>query len=200
MNYRILSEGAEAKIYIGKIWGEMIVVKERVQKKYREKALDEKLRSIRTKNEARIMYRATNAGVDVPTLLGVGKFSIYMSYVKGRLFRDMQKKGEVLEKLGELLARLHNVDIVHGDFTPANVIVDNGRPYVIDFGLASISKSLEEKAIDLLLMKRSLNQKQYKIFENSYIPNSKDGKKVLERLKEIEKRGRYQNRTLEVKS
>jgi Kae1-associated kinase Bud32 len=193
---KLISEGAEAKIYVEDLFGERVVVKERVEKKYREKALDIKIRSARTKNEARVLYRALRACSNVPRLIGVGRFSIYMSFIDGKLLRDVRIKRSIIEEVGMLLARMHNADITHGDFTPANIMVSNGKAYVIDFGLASISKSIEEKAIDVLLMKRSLDQRRYKLFELSYMKHTKEGKKVLERVKEIEKRGRYQNRSL----
>jgi Kae1-associated kinase Bud32 len=130
-------------------------------------------------------------------LIAVGKFSIYMSEIKGILLRDIKlKKKGLLKEIGSMLAHMHNADIAHGDFTPANIMVFDNKPYIIDFGLAEISRSIEEKAIDLLLMKRSLEAKQYKILEESYLKNAKKGEEIIERLKEIEKRGRYQNRSL----
>jgi len=191
-----MSEGAEAKIYMQEMFGERLVVKERVKKEYREASLDKRLRLARTRNEARILYRAFEAGVKTPTLIGVGRFSIYMSYIEGKLLRDVKKSPYLLRQAGILLAKMHNADIVHGDFTPANIIVSKNSVYVIDFGLAEISKSIEEKAIDLLLMKRSLNEKQYKVLAYSYAKAYTASSDVFRKLAEIERRGRYQIRTL----
>jgi len=193
---KLMSEGAEAKIYMQEIFGERLVVKERVKKEYREASLDKRLRLARTRNEARILYRAFEAGVKTPTLIGVGRFSIYMSYLEGKLLRDVKKSPYLLRQAGILLAKMHNADIVHGDFTPANIIVSKNSVYVIDFGLAEISKSIEEKAIDLLLMKRSLNEKQYKVLAYSYAKAYTASSDVFRKLAEIERRGRYQIRTL----
>jgi Kae1-associated kinase Bud32 len=193
---KLLSEGAEAKIYMQEIFGERLVVKERIKKEYREASLDEKLRLTRTRNEARILYRAFEAGVKTPRLISVGKFSIYMSYLEGKLLRDVKKSPYLLRQAGLLLAKMHKADIAHGDFTPANIIVSKNSVYVIDFGLAEISKSIEEKAIDLLLMKRSLNEKQYKVLADSYAKAYTGSSDVFRKLVEIEKRGRYQIRTL----
>ncbi|MGC8662192.1 MAG: KEOPS complex kinase/ATPase Bud32 [Candidatus Micrarchaeia archaeon] len=194
---KFVSEGAESKIYKCKIFNTDVIAKIRLEKTYREKALDELIRISRTKSEARIMYRAWQAGIASPQLLGVGKFSIYMSFIDGVLLRDTKKTKNVLAETGKLLAKMHNKNIAHGDFTTANIMVASGKPYIIDFGLAEVTKNVEEKAIDLLLMKRSLDQAQYYIFEKSYLSNAKEGAKIKERLKEIEKRGRYKTRTLE---
>ena len=43
VDHHILSQGAEGRLYIGDIFGMKCVVKERFQKKYRVKELDEKL-------------------------------------------------------------------------------------------------------------------------------------------------------------
>jgi len=48
----------------------------------------------------------------------------------------------------------------------------------------------------LLLMKRSLNEKQYKVLADSYAKAYRGSSDVFRKLVEIEKRGRYQIRTL----
>ena len=59
-----------------------------------------------------------------------------------------------------------------------------------------MTNSLEDKALDLLLMKRSSSAGQFLAFVDGYKRLGKDAPWVLRRLKEIEKRGRYQTRTL----
>ncbi|MEM3247482.1 MAG: hypothetical protein QXD17_01185, partial [Candidatus Micrarchaeaceae archaeon] len=66
----------------------------------------------------------------------------------------------------------------------------------IDFGLAEQTSSAEEKAIDLLLMKRAVDKTQYTTLERAYARLALNSKATIERLHEIEKRGRYQSRTL----
>ncbi len=56
--------------------------------------------------------------------------------------------------------------------------------------------SMEDKALDLLLMKRSINTMQFRAFADGYKAQGKDAAGVMKRLGEIEKRGRYQTRTL----
>lgn len=94
------------------------------------------------------------------------------------------------------LGLMHNGDISHGDFTPANVIKNKENYFVIDFGLSELSNSIEEKSIDLLLMKRSISQADYLKFSKGYAKSSKNAKAIFKRLGDIEKRGRYQTRTI----
>lgn len=192
---RIFSEGAEARVFETKMFGQSVVVKFRHAKAYRIKRLDEELRKSRTRREARTMQRASEAGVRVPGLLGLGEFSIYMEKVKGRLLKDSRASVSYSE-IGKMLARMHAANVIHGDFTPANIIVNGSDLCVIDFGLGEIGNSVENKAIDLLLMKRSIGKSEYAALLNSYYKEYADSKQVIARLAEIEKRGRYQIRTL----
>lgn len=192
---KIFNEGAEARVFETTLFGERAVVKFRHAKAYRIKQLDEELRRSRTRREARTMQRASEAGVRVPGLLGLGEFSIYMEKVEGKLLKDSRSEVSYAE-IGGMLAKMHAADVVHGDFTPANIIINGPELCVIDFGLAEISNSVENKAIDLLLMKRSVGKGEYSSLLNSYSKEYADSKQVIARLAEIEKRGRYQIRTL----
>ncbi len=69
--------------------------------------------------------------------------------------------------------------------------------FFIDFGLGYISHKVEDKAVDLHLLRQALEAKHFKHYnqlwkavEQGY-KTSKDSKKVFERLKAVEKRGRY---------
>jgi TP53 regulating kinase-like protein len=202
-----ISEGAEADIYKTSIFGIGAIIKHRKAKAYREAKLDTSIRERRTKIEANILYSALNAGVNVPLVLFVGKYSIYEKFVNGLqlslLLKEKkltgQKLASCMTKVGKYLAILHSSNIVHGDFTPANIIVSKKNVYIIDFGFSEITSSKEDKALDLLLMKRSVSNEAFAYFKNSYIKNEKESKQILLRLAEIEKRGRHQTRTLQVK-
>jgi Kae1-associated kinase Bud32 len=92
---------------------------------------------------------------------------------------------------GRLLALLHGADIIHGDFTPANLFMSGGRMHVIDFGLGFISNDIEDKAVDVFTMMRVLADAGKKeAFAQGYGAYAKAGK-VLERMKGVEKRVRY---------
>jgi len=190
-----IARGAEGVLTREDFLGMRAVVKDRVRKGYREPHLDEKLRAVRTRNEAKLLHEAKKAGVNCPVVYSVSGSELIVSFIDGELLRSMlRRKAAGVEKqlklTGGELGKLHSVDVVHGDFTTANVMVAKGIPWIIDFGLGGFAKDLEEKAVDVLLMKRSLTSSEYKEFLKGYSPY-KEAKKVLGRLEEIEQRGRY---------
>jgi Kae1-associated kinase Bud32 len=199
-----ISEGAEACIYETTILKERAILKQRKPKSYRIRYLDEKIRASRTKKEARIMALASML-VKSPSLLLLGRHSIWMERINGKAMNEVKPSSAAsrrreLKSIGAYLGRLHANGITHGDYTPANFMVDNnGDIWLIDFGLADMTVSFEERALDLLLMKRSIPGSEYRIVEREYLSSFSSGKEVLNCLAEIERRGRYQTRTLQTK-
>ena len=191
-----ISEGAEAEIYDSNVMGFGAIVKDRIAKAYRVPEIDSRIREQRTKSEAKILSKASLSGVNVPKVLMINKHQIFMNKLEGKMLNSITINENMISEAGKQLAMLHSADIIHGDYTPANIMFDGKKIWIIDFGLGEITNSVEEKALDLLLMKRSINKKLYAVFESSYAKNYKDAKSILQRLKEIEIRGRYQTRTL----
>ncbi|MDD5012184.1 MAG: lipopolysaccharide kinase InaA family protein [Candidatus Nanoarchaeia archaeon] len=78
-------------------------------------------------------------------------------------------------------------------------IASDSEPIIffIDFGLGYISRKIEDKAVDLHLLKQAMEAKHFKNWEILFreviegYKNYKESQKVLERLKAVEKRGRY---------
>ncbi|MDE1869284.1 MAG: Kae1-associated serine/threonine protein kinase [Candidatus Micrarchaeota archaeon] len=194
MAMRLISEGAEAQILSAEVLGISAVVKRRIRKEYRARQLDEAIMSSRAKTEARILALATTNGINAPVVLLIDGFDLYMSRIDG--VRPGRLSKTQAREAGIILSKLHNLGIAHGDFTPANLLVSGGKLYVIDFGLAEITRSIEEKALDLLLMNRSVGMAAAKSFLSGYSTSSAEHTKVVRKLKEIEMRGRYQSRTL----
>ncbi|MGC8651845.1 MAG: KEOPS complex kinase/ATPase Bud32 [Candidatus Micrarchaeia archaeon] len=199
---KIISEGAEAHIYETTVFGKAAVLKYRQIKRYRIKALDEALRAKRTKIEARALITAQGAGIKVPGVLLVGRYEIFLERIEGITLADIFAKSaakapaKVLKDAGTYLAMLHAHNIVHGDYTPANIMLSKGTTYIIDFGLSTFTNSMEDKALDLLLMKRSLQRGEFDEFEKSYKKHYASSTEILKRMRGIELRGRYQVRTL----
>ena len=180
--------GAEAVLSKTTIIGIPAVKKDRIPKTYREQDLDKVLRKSRTKVEARLLHKAKLTGVDCPTVLEISDFSLGISFIGGG-----RPEMNVInsKKTGELLAKLHSADIIHGDFTPANLLMEGKKLYVIDFGLGFFSSDIEDKAIDVYTMLKSIREKKAKeAFLQAY-ENYKKSKQVFKRLRIIEKRVRY---------
>ncbi len=189
-------EGAEATTYLDELFGVEVIIKIRAEKRYRVVELDEKLRIFRTKREAKILAILQKAMLPVPELIAVGKYTIIMKKLDGVLLRDIDQKITFMKDIGKVVKKMHENGVVHGDLTPANIMIKENKPSIIDFGLGEITKSPEERAIDILLFKRSLNKKEFSAFLQAYSENNKDYSNTLIKLQEIEKRGRYQIRTL----
>ena len=176
--------GAEAVLSKSSLLGKPVVIKKRIAKKYRNRRLDERLRRERTRGEARILHKAKIAGVRCPVVLEVDDFSITMTFIKGERPGMTKKQAE---EAGLMLAKLHSADIIHGDYTPANLLLDKSM-FVIDFGLGFISNDIEDKAVDVFTMLRAISKKDE--FIRGYESYEK-AKTVLRRMKDVEKRIRY---------
>jgi len=116
--------GAEAVLSRISVIGRAAVVKSRIAKTYRVKELDAKLRSERTRSEARLLHKAKLAGVDCPIVLEVGEFDLSMTFVDGERPEMTEKQ---CSESGAILAKLHSNDIIHGDYTPANLIASGNK-------------------------------------------------------------------------
>jgi Kae1-associated kinase Bud32 len=188
--------GAEAILSKCNLLGLPSVEKYRVEKKYRVKELDDKIRVERTKREARLLARAKDAGVLCPVVYEVKEFVIVMKFLEGDMLHwELQKRKVAAREVADaakILVRLHSVDVIHGDYTPANLMLTPDGMAVIDFGLGSISNDSEDKATDVVTMKKALG-KEGEAFVSAYA--KKGGKPaVLKMVSQIESRGRYMER------
>jgi TP53 regulating kinase-like protein len=192
-----ISQGAEARLYrIGDK-----IVKERFAKDYRIAEIDDRLRKQRTRKEARILDKLNKINYPCPKLFkDDDKQIVEMEFLDGNKVRDILEKSDykkMCEEIGRKVAILHNNNIVHGDLTTSNMIMMN-EIYFIDFGLSFSSTKIEDKAVDLHLLRQALESKHYTIYEQSYQAvligykkESKDAEEVINRLETVEKRGRY---------
>ena len=167
-----------------------------------------------------------------------------MQYINGKKLSDNLEKldsKKICIKIGEILTKLHNADIIHGDLTTSNMIYvenadisnpktnkttlnqllpnktkdnsyinkkikifknkdnNNSKIYLIDFGLSFHSHKIEDKAVDLHLLKQALEAKHFKIAKecfNNIIKNYKPEQYriIKERIPIIESRGRYKKK------
>lgn len=192
-----IAQGAEAVLFKDKTR----IIKERLSKEYRLPQLDESLRQFRTRREAKILQRLQDFQFPAPHLHDFSdkRMSIVMDFLPGQKLRDVLQEGDDYQQLafemGQKVGRLHQLNIIHGDLTTSNMIVDREISF-IDFGLSSFSDKIEDKAVDLYLLERSLESTHYQFPDmfarvlEGYRENYVEAGKVLERLQNVQKRGR----------
>ncbi|MFP3296785.1 MAG: KEOPS complex kinase/ATPase Bud32 [Vulcanisaeta sp.] len=174
MRREVIAIGAEAILYLENWLGLTVLVKERAPKEYRRAELDYYIRKLRTASEARAMIRASMLGIPVPRVYDVDlvNMRIRMEYLRGtplvKFLIPDNVNAQVLSYLhtmGKYLGLLHSDGIIHGDPTPANILVVNDKLYLIDFGLseflgrrprANDVRALYKLAVDLNVALRSL--------------------------------------------
>lgn len=200
----LIAKGAESNIVKSSYLGRDAVLKNRISKNYRIPEIDNKIRKARTKLEAKLLSDVKKAGVVTPILYDVDLHdkTILMEEINGDLVKDIINE-DLAYEIGENIAKFHNLNIIHGDITSSNMMVNDKNQLVfIDFGLGRYSDLFEDKAVDLLVLKKSLQSIDYntaiKIFDNvlegyadEYKDDSLNREQIIKKINEIESRGRY---------
>ncbi|XP_003702186.1 TP53 regulating kinase [Megachile rotundata] len=225
-DFELIAQGAEARVYKGVYLGKPTLIKERFAKKYRHADLDTRLTKDRIKAECRAIVRAKAAGVATPAiyLVNLDRRCIYMEYVENAIVlkdfidKNISKKSNVdhlinfiTQGIGMIIAQLHSKNIIHGDLTTSNILVKDvenisiencnavNNFVMIDFGLAHVDSSIEDKAVDLYVLERSLlsahselPQLFTKIFSiyQKYYANKNQCKEIISKYNEVQARGR----------
>jgi len=199
---KIIHQGAEAII----IQKENNIIKKRIEKKYRIKKIDEKLRKLRTRSEGKLLTRASKV-ISVPKIIKIDEKEkeIILEFIQGQKLSEclndfsLKKQKQISKEIGKNIAKLHKEDIIHGDLTTANMILSKNKIYFFDFGLGYISKKIEDRAVDLHLLKEIFNAGHFKHFQELFQEilkgykeeNKEESEKVIQRLEKVAKRGRY---------
>lgn len=183
--FSVISQGAEALVlstkvhpYLENTANATYIVKYRPRKPYRHPKIDTAITKARTIGEAKFMVRLKKAGIPAPTLVLLDPTNgvIWMEHIgdilpsgavsslKNYLW-DLEKNGgecigaeaqRMCRATGDVVGRLHMNDMIHGDLTTSNIILDQGNAVLIDFGLSSYSNLPEDKAVDLYVMERAV--------------------------------------------
>ena len=200
MQKKIVQSGAEAVIFLEGDW----IIKRRVKKSYRLSEIDEQIRKLRTRSEAKLLEKASKK-INTPKIIKVDEKTkeIKMDFIQGEKISDfldsfpLVKQIRICTEIGKSVGELHDSDIIHGDLTTSNMILKNSKVFFIDFGLGFHSHKIEDKAVDLHLLKQALEAKHFmyslRLFEEvkKGYSISKSSDKVFEQLKRVEARGRY---------
>lgn len=209
------------------------IIKYRPPKKYRHPIIDRQLTKHRTLSEARLLSKLfLIGGINVPKLIATdpyngclwleflgedlpnnGGFSNLKNFLWANVndpYNDVVRS--TLIKVGEQIGLLHFNDFCHGDLTSSNIVLarddtqsDDWKVFLIDFGLGSMSKLVEDKGVDLYVLERAIisthsafsdkyNEWIIEGFSNVYNKHGKGGetklKEVLKRFSDVRMRGR----------
>ena len=190
----LIAKGAESNIIKSSYMGKNAVIKARIPKSYRIKEIDDKIRKSRCKLEAKLLSDTKRAGVRTPILYDVdlSEKSILMEEIDGVMLKDVIDE-DLSFKVGEKISKLHSADIIHGDITSSNIMLQGDDLVFLDFGLGRYSDLDEDKAVDLLVLKKSLQSIDYKkaISYFKAVLKGYSNSKVIDNITDIERRGRY---------
>lgn len=203
----LLKKGSEADLFLIDWYGKRALSKLRTERSYRHPILDRDLRHRRTIREAEMLSKAKEAWIRSPYVyfLDTHRNEIIMEYIEGVNLKTVFSANMAL-KLGECIAKLHSKNIIHGDITTSNFLLESDPQdshtelAIIDFGLSFFSQRLEDMASDLRMFKEILNSVHYEIFDQAFsnfsdayssFSPSERGRKVLRKVDEIQSRGRY---------
>lgn len=222
MSTEIIKQGAEAKLFLGEFNGQKCLIKERFQKKYRHPDLDQQLTKERMRAESKALSRCTTAGILTPKVLhmDLNERKIYMEYldksITAKLYineivpsiddadKRESKLNELAKRIGNVVGRMHLNNIIHGDLTTSNILLnptsDDLSTYdliMIDFGLANYGQSGEQKGVDLYVLERALLSTHsgvptlFNVILDAYKDaNAKNWTGIIQKFEEIRARGR----------
>lgn len=216
--FKLLKQGAEARLYEGTYLGKPTIVKERFVKNYRHKSLDEVLTKERIKAESRAIVRCKTVGVQTPMvfLVDFDRRIIFMeNFLYSITLKDyidtipLENLSDVSILIGNTLGKMHEGNIIHGDLTSSNMLLvnmHNKQDYtaladlklvLIDFGLSHVDPSAEDKGVDLYVLERALMsthevaEKMFPKIMEGYRKQYKSGfKGVFVKYEEVRARGR----------
>jgi Kae1-associated kinase Bud32 len=206
-----ISRGAEAALRKVDWWGFPALLKERDTKAYRPKALDDRLRRERTRNEARLLVDARRLGVRTPLLYDIDlpRHRLILEELPGPTLRQLLEDPALpheslvtaVRAFGRALGRLHAGGVAHGDLTSSNVLFPDGpegAPAFLDLSMGTRSPGVEELGIDLHLVEEDLKALHAKAegliraFHEGYAEGNPAGEKdVRTRARVIRGRVRY---------
>ena len=206
----LYKQGAEARIFKSYIFNKPCIVKERFVKSYRHPVLDKKLSDKRMVQEARSLVRCRSFGVRTPSVYhaDLDNHKLYLEFLPHQILNDLissldkqQPAADITDTLrdvGRQIAVMHDNDVIHGDLTTLNILVDvqSGVSFFIDFGLSSVSSLSEDRAVDLYVLERAISSSHPRMAQlfpqilSAYAQHSSRTAGTLSKLREVRQRGR----------
>lgn len=212
----LLKQGAEAKLYISEFNSQKCLVKERFKKTYRLPEIDKQRTHESMKAESKSISRCQAAGILVPKIyhMNLNDRKIYMEYFDRAITAkkyindlDADSAGHLKdlgEAIGRIVGEMHGNNIIHGDLTTSNILLNpKGEDFhdydmiFIDFGLSHYGHSTEDKGVDLYVLERALLSTHssvpelFEIILGSYkLHNPKGAADVVLKFEDVRARGR----------
>ena len=200
----LLKRGAEAELRRTEWHGRAAVEKVRTRKAYRHEVLDDALRGVRLRMEARLMAEARKLGLSVPTIYDVDLrgHRLVMEHIDGPQVKEVLQQRladprPIARAVGRLTGTLHANGLVHGDLTTSNLLWRDGRIYAIDFSMGEKTDSMEARGVDLRLLKEAWTSAHFDLADlfdevlAGYREAFPRAAEAVAKLGEIEDRGRY---------
>lgn len=134
-NYEILKEigrGAFATVYTARdAAGNVVVIKRYTAASERE-----------ARREYRFLQVFRSASIIAPIAWDAPSRQLVLPYIQGEhpspeLLNSPQKRAAFLAQVAAALAHMHSVGVCYNDLKPANCILHNAQPVLIDLGLAT---------------------------------------------------------------
>ncbi|KDR66928.1 hypothetical protein GALMADRAFT_258811 [Galerina marginata CBS 339.88] len=174
-----------------------IILKHRFKKHYRHPTLDATLTKSRVAGEARALLKCLRSGVNVPgvRMVDAAEGLLGIEWIEGMSVKSLLPSGAqedddqedtdfmaedgnpldmfkisfdtLMALIGTEIAKMHLVDIIHGDLTTSNMMLRHPASFhstkpsvatelvLIDFGLSYHSSLVEDKAVDLYVLERA---------------------------------------------
>jgi len=105
------------------------VTKNRISKSYRLPQIDEQIRKLRTRNEAKLLEKAGKI-IPTPKVISSDEKTkeIILEFIDGKKLSEclnefsLKEQEEICKQIGQSVAKLHDAEIIHGDLTTSNMI------------------------------------------------------------------------------
>lgn len=209
-DWTLLFQGAESRIYEGQYNSKLAILKERFIKKYRHPLLDKKLTKERIKSEIKAYTKIAENYKDLSEKMSIILYNDDKNIIFTKITDSLtlnqyitncetEKKTERIEKilikLANLIAKIHRIDLIHGDLTTSNFLVNTDTEILvpIDFGLSYSSKKDEDRAVDLYVLERAVQSTHpgvnFEIFLKQY-EKEMGNDKINKKLDQVRMRGR----------
>lgn len=171
---KLFKHNIESKIYRCIYNEKEAIVKDRFILSDTNNDLMLKIMKEQTMIEAKAILKCKMNGIAVPTLyfINLKKHKLILENVLGQSVHDFLKNNynhtdaitSVLFEIGVILSEMHENNIVHGSLNTFNMLLkENGSIVLINFGLSCLDPSIDDKVMDLYILKQSFKNMHWQI-------------------------------------